>query len=657
MMKKRVLFFGISALLILSAVFFTGCPTTNDPVKSSENRITSFTLHDISGTINDETGIITVILPEGTSKTGTPLIEVSENAAVDKSGEQDFNSDVSYTVTAENGAARTYTVTVYVPSPVLENTVYGGLTPQANGTGWLTLAFKADYKVTAAFNADNSTNEWEYAYDVETGNGTITVASGWNPAPNGFTLSTDTKTLTITNYGSHGGFSRDFMRLRQGDAGLTVEPSPAGLPALPADLVLSVFGGSTPQDSGKGWLSISFKANNKAIFSFSADNTTNEWEYTYNAGTKTGTITNPGGGWNPAPNGFTMSDDGNTLTITNYGSHSGGARTFNRYSTILSSENSITAFTFNIPGEDLTINQAESRVTVLLPRDIEDISGLTPVITVSDKASLNPGTGQDFTSDVNYTVTAEDGTDKNWTVTVSSLSTEWRWNTVVLEFKADNKVYADSLEYGYSYNNTTKAGEISGDTNRRGGASAENYPIVNNLGPFTINGDILTFSNYRESGTSVIFSRRMGTVSGNDLAGTSWRFSRPSATYDASKNMIGVLWYGPNFVIECLDNTNAILYAIDGYYTAVSKLTYTYTDAGQTGSMTFVSGPLNGTPGPFTVRSPHTFSPYFEDFSWRGGNKNNFNAAHNLAFSNWKSYGHGWDFVKMDTNGIDETKQ
>jgi hypothetical protein len=238
-------------------------------------------------------------------------------------------------------------------------------------------------------------------------------------------------------------------------------------------------------------------------------------------------------------------------------------------------------------------------------------------------------------------------------------STEWRWEAALLEFKADNKVTIDTLGladdregYDYTYDNSTHKGAISGDPNRRGGQSAIDFPIVNELGPFTINGDTLTFSDYRESGISVSFSRRAGTVSGNDLNGTSWRFSRPP--YDASKNMIGVLWYGPNFVIECLDDTNAILYALDAYYTSTSKLTYTYNDAGPSGNMSYVSGPLNGAPNAFTVRSPYTFDPSFEDFPWRGGDKNNLTAAHNLAFSNWKGYGHGWDFVKMDTSGIEQ---
>jgi hypothetical protein len=50
-----------------------------------------------------------------------------------------------------------------------------------------------------------------------------------------------------------------------------------------------------------------------------------------------------------------------------------------------------------------------------------DVTKLTPTITVSDKATVDPasGTEQDFSQDVTYTVTAEDGTKKFYLVTVT----------------------------------------------------------------------------------------------------------------------------------------------------------------------------------------------------------------------------------------------
>jgi hypothetical protein len=99
---------------------------------------------------------------------------------------------------------------------------------------------------------------------------------------------------------------------------------------LADDLVGSVWGGETPRPGD--WLTISFMSAGKVICSFSIDNTSNRWDYTYDNSTNTGTITNPyppPDDWNPAPNGFTISDD--TLTITNYGFHGGAPRQFKRY--------------------------------------------------------------------------------------------------------------------------------------------------------------------------------------------------------------------------------------------------------------------------------------------------------------------------------------
>jgi hypothetical protein len=201
----------------------------------------------------------------------------------------------------------------------LVNSVWAGETPRAGD--WLTITFKTGGKVIWAFSADNTTNEWEYTFNSSASTGSIT-SSGWNPAPDGFSISGNT--LTITHYGSHEGSPREFKQLRT--AGLTVAAVPFTPETLAADLTGSVWAGETPRTGD--WLTISFKTGGKVIWAFSADNTTNEWEYTFNDDTNTGTIT-VSSGWNPAPDGFSIS--GNTLTITRYGSHEETAREFKRY--------------------------------------------------------------------------------------------------------------------------------------------------------------------------------------------------------------------------------------------------------------------------------------------------------------------------------------
>jgi uncharacterized repeat protein (TIGR02543 family) len=62
-------------------------------------------------------------------------------------------------------------------------------------------------------------------------------------------------------------------------------------------------------------------------------------------------------------------------------------------------------------------------ITVILPYDDgAEISSLAPVVTVSSSATISPasGTAQDFRSPVTYTVTAEDGLQQTYTVTVKN---------------------------------------------------------------------------------------------------------------------------------------------------------------------------------------------------------------------------------------------
>ena len=88
-------------------------PLTVNP-KSTACDITSFTLGGVAGTISGTN--IAVTLPNGTDVTSLiPTIEKSANSTIDKTGEQDFTSPVTYKVTAEDGTTfKDYTVTVTV---------------------------------------------------------------------------------------------------------------------------------------------------------------------------------------------------------------------------------------------------------------------------------------------------------------------------------------------------------------------------------------------------------------------------------------------------------------------------------------------------------------------------------------------------------------
>ncbi len=77
--------------------------------------------------------------------------------------------------------------------------------------------------------------------------------------------------------------------------------------------------------------------------------------------------------------------------------------------------------TFTIAGQvSSTIDAVAGTVTVVMPFGT-NVTSLTPTITVSQYATINPASGvaQDFTNPVSYTVTAQDNSTKTWTVTVT----------------------------------------------------------------------------------------------------------------------------------------------------------------------------------------------------------------------------------------------
>ncbi len=91
---------------------------------------------------------------------------------------------------------------------------------------------------------------------------------------------------------------------------------------------------------------------------------------------------------------------------------------------VKSSEKQISDFQFtgienngvivNIPGE---IDEQGKAITVEMPSGTE-ITALEPNLEIPDKALYEPTGPQDFSSPINYTVTAEDGTSRTYLVTV-----------------------------------------------------------------------------------------------------------------------------------------------------------------------------------------------------------------------------------------------
>lgn len=82
--------------------------------------------------------------------------------------------------------------------------------------------------------------------------------------------------------------------------------------------------------------------------------------------------------------------------------------------------NDILTFSFAEQTGAATINATAHTVAIEVANGT-DASDLTPTLTVSEGATVAPASGvaQDFSSPVTFTVTAEDGTEQAWTVTVT----------------------------------------------------------------------------------------------------------------------------------------------------------------------------------------------------------------------------------------------
>lgn len=87
------------------------------------NEIESFYCGSLEGTIDNDAKTITLELPEGSTKRFAPQITISEFAVVEPASGvlQDFTEPVPYTVTAQNGETKRYTVTVTVSTQWQEN--------------------------------------------------------------------------------------------------------------------------------------------------------------------------------------------------------------------------------------------------------------------------------------------------------------------------------------------------------------------------------------------------------------------------------------------------------------------------------------------------------------------------------------------------------
>lgn len=135
-------------LLLLFSVTLIHCSSDDGPQLSSENSIISFKIsengQEFNGVINQSTRTITVTTSNiDLSNPIVPTIEISNNASISPSAStpQNFNQNVEYTVTAENGNKAVYTVIVNSSDSKIisfsitpHNTAYAGVIDDTTNT-------------------------------------------------------------------------------------------------------------------------------------------------------------------------------------------------------------------------------------------------------------------------------------------------------------------------------------------------------------------------------------------------------------------------------------------------------------------------------------------------------------------------------------------
>ncbi len=324
--------------------------------------ITSFTILGVPGTVGANTVALTV--PYGTDPSSlTPTINITGASVSPASGvPHDFTTPQTYTVTAANGTTKDYTVTVTV-----------ALNPAKDITSFTILGVPGTVGAnTVALTVPYGTDPTSLTPTIVITGASVSPASG---DPNNFTTP---QTYTVT---AADGTTKDYT------VTVTVALNPAK--DITSFTILGVPG--------------TVGANTVAL----------TVPYGTDPSSLTPTIVHTGASVSPAsgdPNNFTTPQ---TYTVT---AADGTTKDYTVTVTVaLNPAKDITSFTIlGVPG-----TVGANTVALTVPYGT-DPSSLTPTI-VHTGASVSPASGDphNFTTPQTYTVTAADGTTKDYTVTVT----------------------------------------------------------------------------------------------------------------------------------------------------------------------------------------------------------------------------------------------
>ena len=296
------------------------------------------------------------------------------------------NSSKTFTVTAEDGRTKTYTVEIKYTAPTAP-TLSNGSATRASKTG-------AAVKFT-------SSEAGNYFYKVvEHGAAAPTVDEIKKSTTKG-TASAGETTFTLSNLTED---ARDIY---------IVVVSASGGESTALKIEIPAYGGGTETpDTGK--FTITANAPKGGTI------TTNRTKA--DKGDEIIVTVTPDSGYQMVEGSLSYSlavAGGETVKITgNRFTMPGGNVTITcKWETATTTAKGITSFSIN--GVAGAVNNTTNTITITMPRGT-DVTKLTPTISTNGVKSLTPGSGEtvNFTNSVTYTATMDDGSTKTYTVTV-----------------------------------------------------------------------------------------------------------------------------------------------------------------------------------------------------------------------------------------------
>ena len=293
------------------------------------------------------------------------------------------NSSRTFTVTAEDGSTKTYTVEIKYTAPNAP-TLSGGSATRSSKTA-----------ATVKFTSSEAGN---YFYKVVDHGAAVPTV---DTSKNGTSAVKGENTITLSNLTED---ARDIYIV-------VVNASRGESAALKVEIPAYGSGSETP-DTGKFTITINAPKGGTI--------TTNRTKA--DKGDEIIVTVKPDSGYQMVEGSLTYSlavAGGETVKITGnrFTMPAGNVTITCKWETATTTAKGITSF--SISGVVGAVNNTTNTITITLPRGT-DVTKLTPVIATNGVKSLTPGSGEtvDFTNAVTYTAAMEDGSSKTYTVTV-----------------------------------------------------------------------------------------------------------------------------------------------------------------------------------------------------------------------------------------------